>query len=107
MPTVDVMAATVFRRWVVLEGRTHQLNPWRSTAERFVALCGAWIPLDTPLLKAPAEDVAGCPRCRTAADLATTRPWAVVERVLAIPRRRARSVAVQASATALYLLRRR
>jgi hypothetical protein len=47
------MAATYFRRWVVLEGVTHELNPWRSTAERFVALCGRRLPLESVLLRRP------------------------------------------------------
>ena len=46
-------AGKVFQRWVVLRGVTHQLNPWRSTAERFVALCGQRLPLDSALLPAP------------------------------------------------------
>jgi hypothetical protein len=46
-------AGKVFRRWVVLRDVTHQLNPWRSTAERFVALCGQRLPLDSVLLPTP------------------------------------------------------
>jgi hypothetical protein len=48
-----VGAGKVFQRWVVHRGVTHQLNAWRSTAERFVALCGERLPLDSALLPAP------------------------------------------------------
>lgn len=52
----------------MLRGITHQLNPWRSTGERFVALCGQRLPLDSALLPAPPQPgpdgrPAPCPRC--------------------------------------------
>ena len=61
-------AGKVFQRWVVLRGVTHQLNPWRSTAERFVALCGQRLPQDSTLLPEPPHPgpdgrPAPCGRC--------------------------------------------